>query len=158
MRTSPIEIPCCFVVLSSFLQNAPLPTSVLLSLCVLLRRTPPTLYSSASFMSKTLVVGGAAYKYQIWDTAGQEKYHSLAPMYYRNAAAALLVYDITNSKTFATLKAWVRELRELGPEGLTIVLCGNKSDLEAKRVSYGGREGGRGRRDFQLRAPTNCGT
>lgn len=76
----------------------------------------------------------AAYKFQLWDTAGQEKYHSLAPMYYRNAAAAMLVYDITSAKTFARLKAWVRELRELGPEGIIIVVCGNKADLEAKRV------------------------
>jgi Ras-related protein Rab-5C len=36
-------------------------------------------------------------KYQIWDTAGQEKYRSLAAMYYRGAAAAVVVYDITNA-------------------------------------------------------------
>ena len=46
-------------------------------------------------MSKTLVVDDQAIKFQIWDTAGQEKYHSLAPMYYRGASAAIVVYDIT---------------------------------------------------------------
>lgn len=88
----------------------------------------------ASFMSKLMIIDGAAYKYQIWDTAGQEKYHSLAPMYYRNAAAALLVYDITNAKSFGMLKQWVGELKKLGPENIIIVVCGNKADLEAKRV------------------------
>lgn len=88
-------------------------------------------------MSKLMIIDGAAYKYQIWDTAGQEKYHSLAPMYYRNAAAALLVYDITNAKSFGMLKQWVGELKKLGPENIIIVVCGNKADLEAKRVSLG---------------------
>lgn len=50
----------------------------------------------ASFFSKLVVTNNTPLKFQIWDTAGQEKYHSLAPMYYRGAAAAILVYDITN--------------------------------------------------------------
>ena len=45
----------------------------------------------ASFMSKMIMVDDVPIKYQIWDTAGQEKYHSLAPMYYRGAAAAIVV-------------------------------------------------------------------
>lgn len=87
----------------------------------------------ASFMSKVLTLDGTPIKYQIWDTAGQEKYHSLAPMYYRGAAAAIIVYDITRSSSFATLKAWVRELQQLGPENIVIAVCGNKADLEDKR-------------------------
>ena len=87
----------------------------------------------ASFMSKLLLVDGAPIKYQIWDTAGQEKYHSLAPMYYRGAAAAIIVYDITRAASFQTLKNWVRELQQLGPENIVLAICGNKSDLEDKR-------------------------
>ena len=87
----------------------------------------------ASFMSKLLLVDGAPIKYQIWDTAGQEKYHSLAPMYYRGAAAAIIVYDITRASSFQTLKNWVRELQQLGPENIVLAVCGNKSDLEEKR-------------------------
>jgi Ras-related protein Rab-22 len=90
-------------------------------------------YFSASFMSKLLMVDGQPIKYQIWDTAGQEKYHSLAPMYYRGAAAAIIVYDITRSSSFQTLKNWVRELQQLGPENIVIAICGNKCDLEDKR-------------------------
>lgn len=40
-------------------------------------------------------------KFEIWDTAGQERYHSLAPMYYRGAQAAIVVYDITNTVSYA---------------------------------------------------------
>ena len=87
----------------------------------------------ASFMSKLLLVDGAPIKYQIWDTAGQEKYHSLAPLYYRGAAAAIIVYDITRAASFQTLKNWVRELQQLGPENIVLAICGNKSDLEDKR-------------------------
>lgn len=86
-------------------------------------------------MSKQIMVDNQPIKYQIWDTAGQEKYHSLAPMYYRGAAAAIIVYDITSAQSFQTLKNWVRELQQLGPENIVIAVCGNKSDLEEKRVS-----------------------
>lgn len=65
--------------------------------------------------------------------AGQEKYHSLAPMYYRGAAAAIIVYDITRAASFTTLKNWVRELQQLGPENIVLAVCGNKADLEDKR-------------------------
>ena len=64
---------------------------------------PLTLLFSASFMSKMIMVDGKPIKFQIWDTAGQEKYHSLAPMYYRGAAAAIVVYDITRAVQFATV-------------------------------------------------------
>lgn len=72
---------------------------------------------------------------QIWDTAGQEKYHSLAPMYYRGAGAAIVVYDITKMHSFRTLKEWVNELQAQGPQDITIAIAGNKRDLESERVS-----------------------
>lgn len=87
----------------------------------------------ASFMSKMIMVGGLPIKFQIWDTAGQEKYHSLAPMYYRGAAAAIIVYDITRMNTYKTLRSWVEELRNSGPKDLAIAIAGNKADLESER-------------------------
>eukprot|EP00736_Rhodelphis_marinus_P013399 Rmarinus@m.15991 len=83
----------------------------------------------ASFMTKTVVVGEEAIKFQIWDTAGQEKYHSLAPIYYRNASLAILVYDLTREASFNVLKIWVTELRTLGPPDIVIAVAGNKLDL-----------------------------
>ena len=85
-------------------------------------------------MSKLITVDAKPIKYQIWDTAGQEKYHSLAPMYYRGAAAAIVVYDITQASSFVTLKNWVKELQTLGPENIVIAVCGNKVDQEDRRV------------------------
>jgi len=87
----------------------------------------------ASFMSKMVTVDGVSVKCQIWDTAGQEKYHSLAPMYYRGANAAILVYDITSAKSFDRLKEWAEELMTKGPENILLAVAGNKSDLDGKR-------------------------
>lgn len=87
----------------------------------------------ASFMSKMMTVEGKAIKCQIWDTAGQEKYHSLAPMYYRGAQAAILVYDITSRASLGRLKEWASELQTQGPENIKLAVAGNKSDLETKR-------------------------
>ena len=95
----------------------------------------------ASFMSKSLCVpptdeneAERNIAFKIWDTAGQEKYRSLAPMYYRGSSAAILVYDIANPSTFAALQDWVNELNNNGPEGLVLAICGNKSDLEDDRM------------------------
>jgi GTPase SAR1 family protein len=56
-------------------------------------------------------------------------------MYYRGAAAAILVYDITRMSTFHTLQSWVDELRAKGPKDIALAIAGNKADLEDSRVS-----------------------
>ncbi|KAK1172878.1 ras-related protein Rab-31-like [Acipenser oxyrinchus oxyrinchus] len=83
----------------------------------------------ASFLTKTVPCGNELHKFLIWDTAGQERFHSLAPMYYRGSAAAVIVYDITKLDSFITLKKWVKELKEHGPEDIVVAIAGNKSDL-----------------------------
>ncbi|XP_064235019.1 ras-related protein Rab-31 [Aotus nancymaae] len=83
----------------------------------------------ASFMTKTVPCGNELHKFLIWDTAGQERFHSLAPMYYRGSAAAVIVYDITKQDSFYTLKKWVKELKEHGPENIVMAIAGNKCDL-----------------------------
>lgn len=91
----------------------------------------------ASYMTKLINFENKAYKYMIWDTAGQEKYHSLAPMYYRNTQIAIIVYDITQKHTFLTVKKWIKELQQKGPSDVLIAIVGNKQDLEDRRkVSY----------------------
>ena len=68
----------------------------------------------ASFTSKTLFLKdfNQSIKYEIWDTAGQEKYRSLAKVFYKNAAVCILVYDITRKKSFEELKNyWVNEIK-----------------------------------------------
>ena len=70
----------------------------------------------------------------IWDTAGQEKYHALAKNYYQGASGALLVYDVTDQDSFAKVKSWFVELRRyIGPDA-PIVLAGNKADKPSRTV------------------------
>lgn len=64
------------------------------------------------------------------DTAGQEKFNALTPIYYRGAKAAVLVYDVGLSETFKKVKKWIAELREFNKEANTIVIAGNKVDLK----------------------------
>ncbi|CAD8106037.1 unnamed protein product [Paramecium primaurelia] len=91
----------------------------------------------AAFMARTIEVNGINFKFQIWDTAGQEKYKSLTPLYYREAQVALIVYDITHKDSFDVLKSWVNELKAHGPKKIVQVLVGNKNDLiEDEKVSY----------------------
>lgn len=63
----------------------------------------------AFFLTKKIVTNaGDACKIQIWDTAGQERFRAMAPMYYRNAAAAIVCFDVTDESTFSTMMDWVR--------------------------------------------------
>lgn len=66
---------------------------------------------------------------QLWDTAGQEQYRSLAPMYYRGAAGAILVFDLTNRDSFEALDEWVKSFRSISGDESILVVVGNKSDL-----------------------------
>eukprot|EP01132_Coremiostelium_polycephalum_P002359 gene2359-2910_t len=65
--------------------------------------------------------------------AGQERYHTLAPMYYRGAQAAIVVYDIRSEDSFERAIKWVKELQRQGNPNIVIALAGNKLDLAAKR-------------------------
>ncbi|KAM9012001.1 ras-related protein Rab-17 isoform 3-T4 [Ara ararauna] len=88
----------------------------------------------SSFFTQMLNMEVATVKLEIWDTAGQEKYHSVCHLYYRGAHAALLVYDITNKETLNRAKLWLRDLeQEFLPDEIVIALVGNKVDLAAER-------------------------
>ncbi|CAD6334165.1 unnamed protein product [Miscanthus lutarioriparius] len=63
------------------------------------------------------------------DTAGQEKFHALGPIYYRDADAALLVYDITDSDSFLRVTKWVKELKQMASKDIVMAIAANKSDL-----------------------------
>lgn len=58
----------------------------------------------------------------------------MAPMYYRGAQAAIVVYDITNQDTFGRAKTWVKELQRQASPNIVIALAGNKQDLANKRM------------------------
>ena len=86
------------------------------------------------FKLRQLEVDGRHVKLQIWDTAGQESFRSITRSYYRGAAGALLVYDITRRETFNHLTRWLEEARQNANSNMVIMLIGNKSDLDHRRA------------------------
>ncbi|KAJ3426707.1 ras and ef-hand domain-containing protein [Anaeramoeba flamelloides] len=88
----------------------------------------------ATFVSYEIDLNDYFLELQIWDTAGQEKYHSLTPMYYRGAKGAIIVYDITNYESFERARNWVQEIKSTGNTTTTILLVGNKIDLGSRVV------------------------
>merc|ERR1712178_20731 len=89
------------------------------------------------FGARMITIDKKQIKLQIWDTAGQESFRSITRSYYRGAAGALLVYDITRRETFTHLTSWLEESRQHASPNMTIMLIGNKCDDEEKRaVTY----------------------
>lgn len=86
------------------------------------------------FGARMINIDGKQIKLQIWDTAGQESFRSITRSYYRGAAGALLVYDITRRETFNHLASWLEDARQHANPNMTIMLIGNKSDLTHRRA------------------------
>jgi len=87
----------------------------------------------ATFLTQKVQLLDHTVRFEIWDTAGQEKYKSLTHLYYRGATAALIVYDITNKESFENAKTWTQEVRQQEGSHVIIGLAGNKVDLEGRR-------------------------
>ncbi|CAK9298527.1 unnamed protein product [Gordionus sp. m RMFG-2023] len=90
------------------------------------------------FGTRILEVSGQKIKLQIWDTAGQERFRAVTRSYYRGAAGAFMVYDITRRSTFEHLTNWLTDARNLTNPNTVILLIGNKSDLAQtnREVTY----------------------
>ena len=73
-------------------------------------------------------------KIQIWDTAGQDRFRSITKNYYKGANGIILIYDITNRKTFENVSNWISQIKEEVSEKVTIILVGNKIDDEEHRA------------------------
>mmetsp|Transcript_15853 Transcript_15853/g.38899 ORF Transcript_15853/g.38899 Transcript_15853/m.38899 type:complete len:277 (-) Transcript_15853:117-947(-) len=83
----------------------------------------------ASFIMKRLTVRGVTSKIQIWDTSGQDQFKRLASMYYKQAAAAIICYDISSPETFEAVRSWIDELQSNATSRIVIGICATKSDL-----------------------------
>ena len=69
----------------------------------------------------------------IWDTAGQEKYKSLTKFFYKDAAVAILVYDVTNKNSFESMKNfWYGQIQDFGSKNIILGVAGNKCDMYEK--------------------------
>ena len=87
--------------------------------------------AGGTFSSKTCIYGNnQILKLEIWDTAGQERYRALTTMFYKEANAAILVYDITRQESYEQIQEyWVNQLKEAAPSDIILTICANKSDL-----------------------------
>ena len=79
--------------------------------------------TGASYAGKTMTFDeyeGKSIKFEIWDTAGQEKYRSLTKIFYKDAGAAILVYDITRKESFEEIqKYWINQIKEFAPKNIS---------------------------------------
>ena len=85
------------------------------------------------FGSKQFEIENHKIKAQIWDTAGQERYKAITSAYYKGARGAFVVYDITKKSSFDSIERWVNDLTGTADKKITIIIIGNKCDLEEQR-------------------------
>jgi Ras-related protein Rab-1A len=83
---------------------------------------------------RTVDVNGKLIKLQLWDSAGQERFRTIASSYYRGAHGVAVVFDLTDAKTFAAVESWLEEIGEHANESVRRILIGNKNDLKDDRV------------------------
>lgn len=90
------------------------------------------------FKIKTVNIEGVKIKMQIWDTAGQERFKTITETYYRGAAGVVLVYSITDRKTFHNMENWIKQINETQPETMCKLIVGNKADCKEseRQVTY----------------------
>jgi small GTP-binding protein len=89
------------------------------------------------FLAKVVDTATRHIELQLWDTAGQELFRSVTRGYYRNAAVAYLVFDLTMRTSFASLAKWIVDVKEVGLPDIILVILGNKADLLEKREVSG---------------------
>ena len=82
--------------------------------------------TGASYAGKTMSfdeLNGQSIKFEIWDTAGQEKYRALTKIFYKDAGVAILVYDITRKESFAEIKNyWYNQIKDYAPKNISKII------------------------------------
>merc|ERR1712227_134168 len=86
------------------------------------------------FLSKTMHLDDQTVRLQLWDTAGQERFRSLIPSYIRDSNVAIIVYDVSNEKSFNQVPKWIKDVKEQRGEEVKIFLVGNKADLDGSKT------------------------
>ena len=90
-------------------------------------------FAGIDFKIRTIELDGKKIKLQIWDTAGQERFRTITTAYYRGAMGIMLVYDITNEKSFENIKNWIRNIEEHASADVEKMILGNKCDMNDRR-------------------------
>lgn len=76
--------------------------------------------------SYDVLIGEKRIHLQIWDSAGQERFQSITKTYMRDAASAILVYDVTERETFNSLQRWLEDVKEHSTSNVVVMVVGNK--------------------------------
>ncbi|XP_001631360.2 ras-related protein Rab-10 isoform X1 [Nematostella vectensis] len=85
------------------------------------------------FLSKTIKINNRKITLQIWNTAGLERFRSVTTTYYRGSMGVILVYDVTNAKTFDSVQMWIKNINENSDDDVVVVLVGNECHKQNKR-------------------------
>lgn len=85
------------------------------------------------FKIRTIEVDGKKIKLQVWDTAGQERFRTITTAYYRGAMGIMLVYDVSNLKSFENISNWIRNIEMHATQDVELMILGNKCDIADKR-------------------------
>ena len=88
----------------------------------------------ASYSIKDIHYNKQVFRLHIWDTAGQERYQSMTPIYFHNAAIALLVFALNDLSSFDSIGRWAQTVTDFPDADITIILLGNKCDLDSERL------------------------
>lgn len=96
--------------------------------------TPPTVALDITSVEESLK-DGTRVCFLIFDTAGQEKFRSMAKTNYRNANGVVLVFAVNDRNSFANVKKWIKDLKETN-ESTSCILVGNKADVEKRAISF----------------------
>ena len=91
-------------------------------------------YARCEFGTKTIEFNQKMVKLQIWDPNGQERFGCVTRTYFRAAMGVMLVFDVTDSKSFDSLSFWLEETKKKASPDVSIVVVGNKIDLQSQRV------------------------
>ena len=83
---------------------------------------------------KNYKVNNSKVRIQLWDTCGQEVYHSVIKNFYKSALCIFIVFSINNMESFNSLSFWLNEIEEVSSDDIIIFLVGNKKDIENERV------------------------
>ncbi|CAM9877972.1 unnamed protein product [Bubo scandiacus] len=101
------------------------------------------------YQIKNLVVDNKRFALRLWDSAGQERYHSITKQFFRKADGVVLMYDITSEYSFSDVRYWLSCIQEGAEDGVAILLLGNKTDCAAER-QVPMKEGERLAKEYQL--------
>lgn len=84
--------------------------------------------------AKEIVMNDVKYKLEFWDTAGQERFHSFTKQFFRGVHGTIIMYDISARQSFRNVKHWMNQVIGIDDGRMSIILVGNKADLEDCRT------------------------